>query len=153
MNPKQFLQIGGVVLILVAILGFVGVIGPTAAQSIFGDFWVFDNLENWAHLVLGVVALGALFVVPANLHKPLVMLVGVVALFFGLWSLFISEMFLGAGLQNPADTVLHLAIGVWALWAALRGGGNSGSSDVEMPGMGGSAASGAGGGNAGGPTV
>ena len=131
MNPKQFLQIGGVVLVLVAILGFVGVIGPTAEQSLFGEFWVFDNIENWAHLVLGVVALAALFVVPANLQKSLVVLVGALALFFGLWSLFISEMFLGAGLQNPPDTILHLAIGVWGLWAGLRGGDDSGAS--EMP--------------------
>ena len=36
--------------------GMVGVIGPTAEQSLFGDDWWFDDAENWAHLVLGIVA-------------------------------------------------------------------------------------------------
>jgi len=35
MNPKQFLQIGGIILVLVGILGFF-VIGPTPEKSLFG---------------------------------------------------------------------------------------------------------------------
>ena len=57
MNPKQFLVIGGIILLLVGILGFVGILGPTASDSIFGATWYFDNAENWAHAVLGIVAL------------------------------------------------------------------------------------------------
>ncbi|MEK9147909.1 MAG: hypothetical protein AAB650_00555, partial [Patescibacteria group bacterium] len=71
MNPKQFLQIGGVVLVLVGILGFVGVIGPTAESSLFGGAWWFDNAENWAHLVLGVVALGSKMVDPPVVKRAL----------------------------------------------------------------------------------
>lgn len=110
---------------LVGILGFVGVIGPTADRSIFGDAWWFDNGENWAHLVLGIVALIAAYVLPASGQKPLVMVVGIVALLFGLYSLFIGEQILGANLENPADTILHLAVGVWALWASMRKGSMS----------------------------
>lgn len=120
MNPKQFLLLGGVVLILVGILGFVGILGPTADQSIFGSAWWFDNAENWAHLVLGVVGLVAAFMFPASLQKPLVMLLGVVGVVVGLYSLFISQQFLGANLENPADTLLHSAVGVWALLASMR---------------------------------
>jgi hypothetical protein len=36
MNPRQFLIVGGAVLVLVGVLGFVGVIGPTPSDSIFG---------------------------------------------------------------------------------------------------------------------
>jgi ABC-type Fe3+-siderophore transport system permease subunit len=46
-NPKQFLTIGGAVLLLVGILGFIGIIGPDA-NSIFGSAWYFDNAENIA---------------------------------------------------------------------------------------------------------
>jgi len=56
MTPKQFLRVGGVVLIVVGILGFAGVLGPTADKSIFGANWWFDNGENWVHLILGIVA-------------------------------------------------------------------------------------------------
>jgi len=120
MNPKQFLIIGGAVLTLVGILGFVGIIGPTAGQSIFGDAWWFDNAENWAHLVLGIVALIAAFALPASGQKPLVILVGIIGILVGLYSLVIGSGFLGANLENPADTVLHLVVGAWALWAALK---------------------------------
>ncbi len=120
MNPKQFLTIGGIVLVLVAVLGFLGIIGPTANQSIFGPNWWFDNYENWAHLVLGVVALIASFVLNSMLQKYLTIIVGIVGIFFAIYSGFVSTDFLGAGLENPADTVLHLVVGVWALWAGMR---------------------------------
>ncbi len=124
-TPKMFLQVGGIVLVLVAVLGYVGVIGPTA-DSLFGEAWYFDNIENIAHLVLGIVALAAAFVLPAGLHKPLVMVVGIVAVLVGLYSLFVDTVLLGAMLQNPADTILHLVIGGWALWAGMRSNGSSG---------------------------
>jgi len=113
------------VLVLIAVLGYVGVIGPTPDASIFGSFWYFDNLENIVHLVLGVVALGAVFALPGSLQKPLVLLVGVIALVAGLWSLLVSTSLLGAGLENPADTVLHLVVGAWALWAGSRSTGSA----------------------------
>jgi hypothetical protein len=122
MNSKSFLQIGGVVLVLVALLGFFGVIGPTADKSIFGSAWFFDTAENWAHLVLGVIALLAVFATPLSVQKPLVILVGVIALLAGLYSLFgpVTEgnVLLGAELQNPTDTILHLVIAIWAFWSA-----------------------------------
>ena len=121
MNPKQFLIVGGAVLLLVGILGAVGVIGPTAEDSLFGSMWWFDYYENVAHTVLGIVALIAAFVLPHSAQKPLVMLVGVIALYFGLYSAFISSDFYGSAmLQQHADTVLHLAVAIWAFWASMR---------------------------------
>ncbi len=121
MNPKQFLQIGGAVLLLVGILGFAGVIGPDANSSIFGANWYFDNPENWAHLVLGIVGIIASFVLPGNLQKLLVLLLGVVGILAGIYSIFGTTMLLGANLENPADTVLHLIVGAWALFASSKG--------------------------------
>ena len=118
MNPKQFLILGGSILIVVGVLGFVGIIGPTPEKSIFGANWWFDNPENWAHLLLGIVGLVAAFVLPAMLQKWLVLVLGVVGVLVGVYSLVVSPSFLGANLENPADTVLHLAVGTWALWAS-----------------------------------
>ncbi len=118
MNPKQFLLIGGLVLVLVGLLGFLGIIGPTAEQSVFGSAWWFDNAENWAHLVLGVVALLAWKFLKAGNQKTLTLLVGVLALLVGVYN-FTSTSLLGANLENPTDMVLHLVIGVWALYAAF----------------------------------
>ena len=118
-TPKNFLKVGGIVLVLVGVLGFIGIIGPTAGQSIFGSFWWFDNGENWAHLVLGVVALVAAFAFPANTHKPIVILVGLLAIFFVLYNFF-STSFAGSNLESPADLVLHLIVGAWALYSGLN---------------------------------
>ncbi len=120
MNPKQFLTWGGAVLVLVGILGYVGVIGPTADRSLFGPMWWFDNPENIAHTVLGIVAIIAAYVIPVNLQKWLVVAVGVLAVVIGLYSLVGETTLLGANLENPADTALHLVVGAWALWAGLR---------------------------------
>jgi hypothetical protein len=119
MNPRQFLIIGGAVLFLVGILGFVGIIGPTAEDSIFGDPWWFDNGENWAHTLLGGVGFIAAFVLPAAAQRGLVLLLGVVGVLVGVYSIF-EQQFLGSNLENPADTLLHLAVGAWALLASVR---------------------------------
>jgi len=100
--------------VLVAILGFIGVIGPTAEKSIFGDSWWFDNTENWAHLIIGAVALICAYTVGAAGQKMLVTLVGILALLVGVIGFF-GPNFLGANLENPADNILHIVIGLWAL--------------------------------------
>lgn len=120
MNPKQFLMIGGVVLVVVALAGFFGVTGPTPEASIFGANWYFDNAENWAHLVLGVVALVVAYTLGAGLQGWVTLLVGVLGILVALYNLG-YDMLLGAALQNPADLVLHLVVGVWALWAWWNG--------------------------------
>lgn len=125
MNPKQFLTIGGVILLLIGILGYVGIIGPTANDSVFGSAWWFDNGENLAHTVLGVVALIAAFTLKsAEAQKWLVIVVGVVALLFTVIGFVVyssdAEFNISvANLENPADNILHLVVGVWALAAAL----------------------------------
>ncbi len=117
MTPKQFLTIGGVVLVLVGILGMIGVIGPTPDQSLFGATWWFDWPENWAHLVLGIVGLIAAFTFPASVNKPLVIALGVLGIVVALYNIF-SESLLGANLENPLDLILHAVVGIWALWAS-----------------------------------
>ncbi len=118
-NAKNFLLVGGIVLILVGIIGFFGVIGPTEEQSIFGAAWWFDNGENWAHLVVGIIGLLASFALPMSVQKPLVLVLGIVGILIGLYSIF-SPSFLGANLENPADTILHIIVGGWAIYSWKR---------------------------------
>ncbi|MBI2033837.1 MAG: hypothetical protein HYT13_01935 [Candidatus Liptonbacteria bacterium] len=114
MTPKSFLKIGGIVLVVVGILGFF-VIGPTPDASVFGSAWWFDNGENWAHILFGVVALVAITALKNEaVQKKLVMLVGILALLVGVYGFF-NANFLGANLENPLDNLLHLAVGAWAL--------------------------------------
>ena len=120
MNSKQFLLVGGIILVLVGVLGFVGVLGPTTDSSIFGSAWWFDSAENWAHLVLGIVALVLAYATGPSLQRPVVMLLGIVSVLVGLYSFFGYSMLLGANLENPLDSLLHLAVGIWALLASWK---------------------------------
>ncbi len=117
MTPKGFLQVGGAALVLLGILGFAGVIGPGPQDSIFGASWWFDNAENWAHLVLGVVALFVSVGLGGGSQRTLVKLLGVLGVAIGVYSIFNTQL-LNANLENPADTSLHIIVGLWALRAS-----------------------------------
>ena len=124
MNPKNFLVIGGIVLVVVGLAGMLNIIGPTPDASILGSAWWFDAGENWAHLILGVAALVIAFGI-TPLHGPVTLLVGVLGLLIGVWGFFAGNMvpnFLGANLENPLDNILHLVIGVWAIisWRGMK---------------------------------
>ena len=117
MDPKQFLLIGGIVLAVVGVIGFFGIIGPTPEASVFGSAWWFDNGENWAHLILGVVAIALAYSAGANIQGWVTLLVGILGVLVALWGWIIGPSFYGANLENPLDNLLHLAVGAWALWA------------------------------------
>mgnify|MGYP001601081896 CR=1 FL=1 len=121
MKAKKFLQLAGMVLVILAILGFVGVIGPDARTSIFGARWYFDNGENWAYLIIGVIVLVGSVVLSTDAARTLTKALAAIALLFGLYGIFISTNFLGSSLQNPADTILHLVLGICAIWASKSG--------------------------------
>lgn len=124
MNPKQFLTIGGIVLVVLGVLGFI-----LGEARLIGDLFWLTNGENVAHVVLGVVALAAVYVpglnsVLAPYYKPIVILVGIISLFFGVYGFVVAgapplNTFGVANLENPIDNILHLVVGAWALYAAF----------------------------------
>ena len=128
-TPKGFLMSGGVVLLLLGLIGFVFLNG-SATQSALGSFFWLDNSENVAHVALGIVALAALYVpglntAPTPYYRWIVVLVGLIALFFGVYG------FLVAGGTTPntfgltnlelGDNLLHLVVAAWAFLAAFWG--------------------------------
>lgn len=125
MAPRQFLIWGGIILVVVAILGWINVLGPTSDSSIFGSTWWFDSVENWAHLIIGIVALLAAFVLPAGAQKVLVIIVGIVGLLFAIFNLAGTVVIGGANLESPLDLILHLVVGIWALWAGFSKKGSA----------------------------
>ncbi len=118
MNPKQFLTWGGVVLLVLGALGYV-----LPGGQILGDSWYLTPGENVAHLVLGVVAVGAAYMADAKTQKLLTQVVAVVALFFGLYGFVVGgnpplNTFGLANLETPLDHILHLVVALWAGYAS-----------------------------------
>ncbi len=121
--PTLFLKVGGAVLFLLGIVGYIGVTNNV-------NFFNLDAGENLAHAVLGIVALGVgFFVKDQNANKWLVVIIGVSGLIVGVWGFFLANGdFMGghfahpnfyglANLENPADNLLHLVVGIVALLA------------------------------------
>jgi hypothetical protein len=120
-TPKGFLMIGGVVLLLLGLVGFVALKDPSMSF-----FWL-DNSENVAHVALGVVALAAVYVPGLNTalapyYRWIVILVGLIALFFGVYGFIASGPNPNTfGLTNLelGDNLLHLVVAGWAIAAAF----------------------------------
>lgn len=120
-TPTGFLRYGGIVLLLVAIVGFLGIFNSFS-------FFSLDTGENYAHLVLGVVGIGVGFGLKnAGLNKLLTLALFATALVFTVWGLllpdggalkdgaFAKPNFYGlANLESPADSILHLVVTLWA---------------------------------------
>jgi succinate dehydrogenase hydrophobic anchor subunit len=125
LSVKGFLFWGGVVLIIVGILSYLPF--TNASGSIFGAFWWFDGTEGVVHIALGVVAIAASYILSGDLARWLVIAVGVVALLFAIYGLILpqgpigSANIDGANLESPMDSILHLFVAVWALYAAFVG--------------------------------
>jgi len=126
LTPTWFLTVGGIVLLALGVLGYIVWNAGILEEN---DAFYLDNGENLAHAVLGVVALVAVGALKAqkDLLKWLVVIVGIVALFFGVYGFVVSgsdppNIFGLANLENPLDNLLHLVVGVWALASAFMKG-------------------------------
>jgi uncharacterized membrane protein HdeD (DUF308 family) len=122
--PRLFLIYGGAVLLLLGIVGYLGIFSEESTPW----FWL-DPGENLAHTVLGIVALAAVYVPGLNdalrpYYRWIVILVGVIALFFAVYGFIQAgaaepNTFGLANLENPSDNLLHLVVGIVALAAAF----------------------------------
>lgn len=124
LNPKQFLLLGGIILLVLGVGGMT-FLGPTPEASALGEFNWLDGTENIAHLLLGVVALAAYYLLKdEKLTRYLVILVGVVAAL----ATVVGFMSSGSPIPNASvtnlemsDNILHLVVAVWAFYVSFAG--------------------------------
>jgi len=124
-TPKGFLTYGGAVLLLLGLIGLFALNSATATPAFY-----LDNGENVAHIGLGLIALAIVFVPGLNstfapYYRWIVILLGIVALFFAVYGFYVGgntapNTFGLSNLESPLDDILHLVVGAWALYAAWR---------------------------------
>jgi hypothetical protein len=124
-TPKGFLTYGGAVLLILGLIGLFALNSPTGTPAFY-----LDNGENVAHIGLGLIALAIVFVPALNTafapyYRWIVILLGIVALFFAVYGFSVGgnaapNTFGVSNLESPLDDILHLVVGAWALYAAWR---------------------------------
>lgn len=126
MTPRFYLAFTGCLLLLLGILGYVGIVGPLSNDSIFGVNWWVDNGQSIVYIILGIVSLLSAFVLRQPMvRKFIAFAIGGLLVCVGLLGIIImrSHAMLNAGiahLENPTETILHLVLGLWAVWVAIR---------------------------------
>ncbi len=124
MNPKKFLIATGILFIIVALLGAIGIIGPTSDKSIFSSLWYFDVKQNIVYAFLGSTCLVFSYFLSTPTQRALVVAIGILAFVVSIVGFFItkhpSPNFFGANLENPLDNIFNLVVGIWALLSLGR---------------------------------
>lgn len=126
MNPKQFLLVGGIVLLALGILGYL------LPNPLLGNALWLTGGENIAHLVLGIVAIVAAYALGYSAQKWLTIIVGLVALYFGVAGFFLAATnppalnYMNLANLELLDNLIHLVVAVWAFMAAKGGKGEMG---------------------------
>jgi hypothetical protein len=124
-TPKGFLTYGGAVLLFLGLIGFFALNDPAITPAFY-----LDQGENVAHTGLGIIALAIVFIPGLNTafapyYRWIVILLGIVALFFAVYGFYVGgndapNTFGVSNLESPLDDILHLVVAAWALYAAWR---------------------------------
>ncbi len=122
LTPTGFLKVGGAVLLALGLIGFTGITNNI-------EFFNLDMGENVAHTVLGIVGLAVAYgIKDAFVHRGLVAVLAITGLLTGIIGLLLpagsftnGNVFGVANLENPADNLLHIVVGIWAAIAVIRG--------------------------------
>lgn len=119
-TSKSFLVWVGWVLLFLGIAGFI-------FPLIFGDaYLIFNGVENWAHILLGILALTIGYGIKDNrILRAVVIIFGLMGLIIGVWGFIVAgnpspNFYNVTNLDNPIDNIIHLTIAVWALWVTFR---------------------------------
>jgi len=116
MNPKKFLTIGGIILLIIGALGIVGILGSISTLGFFHPpGWI-----NWVHLLLGTFVLSSSFSKNEKFQTGVTTFAMIILLAIGLLGLllgpFIANSYNIPELADPSDHIAHLGVGLLALW-------------------------------------
>lgn len=124
MSLKQFVTFLGFIAFLQGVLGFLGLSGPLPENSFFGEAWYFDNMENIFHTLFGLAGFICGLQKDRKYQRGFAWALAGTALSVGVISAFgpvtAGVNLLGAHLQNPADTILHLFFGSLTVYMLHR---------------------------------
>jgi len=117
MCPSEYARVAGTGLLVLALLGFGFLLGPTVEQSLLGEIWWLDISEVIFYAVLGVALLNASFMA-AERERPIVLFSGWFLFFLSIWGFFVSETVYGMHIETT-QSLLYLVLWAWSLFAGF----------------------------------
>jgi hypothetical protein len=116
-SPRQFLLLGGTVLVIIWLTGAAGLLGSISRASLFNPpYWI-----NWVHLTFGFVVLAIAFAGGRTLQNAITLLAGIMGSTLGfsglLFGSYAANRYNMPELADPSDHLAHLTVGALALWA------------------------------------
>jgi hypothetical protein len=124
-RPRQFLLLGGTVLVIIGVAGAAGLLGSISRASVFNPpYWI-----NWIHLTFGIVVIAIAFAGGRTLQNGITLAAGIMGNTLGfsglLFGSYAAKRYNMPELADPSDHLAHLTVGVLALWAwSNRKGGH-----------------------------
>jgi len=114
---KNFLIWIGYIGIILGILGFIHVLGPTPQNSIFGSYWWMSSQINLIYIIGGIVSLFTAYVLSESIVQIVTYGIAILAFFGGLYGLFWAPAVFSVPLEGVIGNLITFLIGVWALWS------------------------------------
>jgi hypothetical protein len=116
-RPRQFLLLGGTVLVILGLAGVTGLLGSFLQASLFNPpYWI-----NWVHLTLGIVVLSIAFGGGRTFQSAMTLAAGALGSTLGfsglLFGSYAAKRYNIPELADPSDHLAHLTLGVLAFWA------------------------------------
>lgn len=114
---RNFLVWMGYIAIILGILGFIHVLGPTPQNSIFGSYWWMSSQVGLIYIVGGIVSLFTAYAMPESIIQIVTFGIAVVAFFIGLYGLFWAPRVFSVPLEGVIGNLINFLIGIWAFWS------------------------------------
>jgi hypothetical protein len=117
LRPRQFLFLGGTVLVIIGLAGVTDLLASISQASLFNPpYWI-----NWVHLTFGIVVLAVGLAGTRTLQNTFTLAAAILGSTLGVSGLllgsYVANRYNMRELADPSEHLAHLTVGVLALWA------------------------------------
>jgi hypothetical protein len=109
-NPKNLLLFAGTGAVILSLLGYLGILGPTPERSIFGEFWWLDNNQNTLHFVAGLGSIISAMLLSKPRQEGVVWFLSIISIIWAIYSFIANHLLVGSPL-NSIEEILYFTMG------------------------------------------
>lgn len=120
MTTYHYLKFGGLILVVLAVLGAAGILGPTADQSIFGQGWWMGYSEIVIYGLLGIADMVVAHKASSLIQYRMVLIIGFLSLLMAGHTFIVRQPVVWAEFQIPGDLTFFLFFAIWGIATSAK---------------------------------